>query len=93
MATIELTLSSKQDKTTNRQEIMLRFYHGKIIDCRVKTGVYILNDPVYWDGCKMVDNRRMADEERRYHNAQKRRLKNFVFIFKKSGKNWTRILL
>ena len=47
MATIELTLSSKKDKTTNRQEIMLRFYHGKIIDCRVKTGVYILNDPTY----------------------------------------------
>ena len=83
MATIELSLSSKKDKTTNRQEIMLRFYHGKIIDCRVKTGVYILNDPAYWDGSKMVDNRRMADEERRYHNAQKEKIEKLCLHLQK----------
>ena len=101
MATIELSLSSKKDKTTNRQEIMLRFYHGKIIDCRVKTGVYILNDPAYWDGSKMVDNRRMADEERRYHNAQKEKIEKLCLHLQKEwqeldkntpiAKNWLKV--
>ena len=62
MATIELSLSAIKNKTTGRQQIRIRFYHGKSIDQRAKTGIFILDNPAYWDGHKMVDTRRINDE-------------------------------
>lgn len=50
MATIELSLSSIRNNTTGRKQIRIRFYHGKRIDQRAKTGIYILDNPSYWDG-------------------------------------------
>lgn len=79
MAKIDLTLSRKKDKLTGRQEIVLRFYHGKKIDQQVKTGIYIMDDPCYWDGVKMVDTRRMNDEARRYHNEQRAKIESLCF--------------
>lgn len=76
MAQIALTLSSKKDKITGRQEVMLRLFNGNTYNRRSRTGIYILDDPSYWDGEKMVDNRRIADEERNYHREQKVRLEN-----------------
>ena len=42
MATIYLTLSTKVDKT-NKQEILIRFSHGKI-NQRAKTNIFIIPD-------------------------------------------------
>ena len=39
MATIELSLSSIKNNTTGRKQIRLRFYHGKRVDQRAKTGI------------------------------------------------------
>lgn len=74
MATIELSLSSIKNNTTGRKQIRLRFYHGKRVDQRAKTGIFILDNPAYWDGHKMVDTRRTNDEERRYHNECRAKL-------------------
>ena len=71
MATIELSLSAVKNKTTGRQQIRIRFYHGKSIDQRAKTGIFILDNPAYWDGHKMVDTRRINDEDPCY-NADNR---------------------
>lgn len=46
MATVILLMSTKLDKTTQKSEIILRFFHGRY-DHRAKTGVFV--DPKYWD--------------------------------------------
>ena len=76
MASIELSLAKRKDKVSGRHEVLLRFYHGKLIDKQTRTNIYILNDPAYWDGSKMVDTRRMADEKRNYHRDQKVKLED-----------------
>ena len=76
MARIELSLAKRRDKVSGKQEVLLRFFHGKLIDKQTKTNIYILNDPAYWDGSKMVDTRRMADDERNYHREQKIKLED-----------------
>ena len=75
MATIELSLSAIKNKTTGRQQIRIRFYHGRI-NLRAKSGIFILDNPAYWDGHKMVDTRRTNDEERRYHNECRAKLES-----------------
>jgi integrase len=46
MATIQLRVSTKVEKTIGKAELMLRFFHGKI-DLRSKTGIYI--KPESWN--------------------------------------------
>lgn len=46
MATIKLRLSGKTDKSTNKHEILITFYHGKIYQ-RAKTNVFI--DTEHWN--------------------------------------------
>ena len=46
MATIEYSLSSKKDKTTGKQEILVRFFHGRF-NQRGKTNLYGHSDD--WD--------------------------------------------
>jgi len=46
MATIILTLSTKTDKVTSQHEVLMRFKHGKDIDQRAKTNVFV--HPDYW---------------------------------------------
>lgn len=75
MAKIDLSLSAKKSDTSERQEIMIRFYHGRI-NLRAKSGIFILDNPAYWDGHKMVDTRRTNDEERRYHNECRAKLES-----------------
>ena len=76
MARIELSLAKRRDKVSGKQEVLLRFFHGKLSDKQTKTNIYILNDPAYWDGSIMVDTRRMADDERNYHREQKIKLED-----------------
>ena len=47
MATIILSLSTKSDKVTSQREVMIRFFHGKHINQRAKTNVFV--HPDYWD--------------------------------------------
>lgn len=47
MATIILSLSTKSDKVTSQHEVMIRFFHGKHINQRTKTNVFV--HPDYWD--------------------------------------------
>ncbi len=74
MATIELRLSAKTDKQTGKQEILLRFFHGKVIDHNAKTGIYI--DPKYWDGKTIRVKDRLLTDETKYHNSAKDRLES-----------------
>lgn len=46
MANINLYLSTKKDKNSEKQEVMIRFYHSKI-NQRAKTNVFI--NAKYWD--------------------------------------------
>ena len=41
MANIDLKLSAKVDKVTQRGEILIRFFQGQNLDLRVKSGLYI----------------------------------------------------
>lgn len=76
MATQELRLSAKVDKQTGRSEIILRFFHGKVVDHNAKTGIYIL--PKYWDAKKreFIIKDRLLTEETKYHTEAKARLEN-----------------
>lgn len=38
---IELRLSTKVDKGTGMQELLVRFFHGRNLNLRAKTGIYI----------------------------------------------------
>lgn len=87
MATIELSLSSIRNNTTGRKQIRIRFYHGKRIDQRAKTGIYILDNPSYWDGHKMVDTRRINDEERRYHNECRNKIESMCTAIEEAWQN------
>jgi integrase len=46
MATVQLRVSTKVDKTIGKGEILIRFFHGKI-DIRSKTGIYV--NPERWN--------------------------------------------
>lgn len=46
MATVQLRVSTKVDKTIGKGEILLRFFHGKI-DLRSKTAIYV--NPERWN--------------------------------------------
>ena len=63
MATIYLTLSTKVD-ATEKQEVLLRFSHGKI-NQRAKSNIFVF--PKYWDNEKQeikIPNFRLQDEEK-----------------------------
>lgn len=65
MATIEYSLSSKKDKTTGKQEILVRFFHGRF-NQRGKTNLYGHSDD--WDQDKqrfVIPKVRMMTEEKR----------------------------
>lgn len=65
MATIEYSLSSKKDKTTGKQEILVRFFHGRF-NQRGKTNLYGHSDD--WDQNKqkfVIPKVRMMTEEKR----------------------------
>ena len=47
MATIILSLSTKSDKVTSQREVMIRFFHGKRINQRAKTNIFV--HPDHWD--------------------------------------------
>ena len=51
MANVVYSLSTKVDKLSGKQEIHVRFYHGKF-DFRAKTKLFVL--PVYWDSDKQT---------------------------------------
>ena len=64
MATIVYTLSSKKDKTTGKQEIMMRFFHGRL-NQRAKTNLFTLAE--YWDEkgqCNKIPKIRFMSEEK-----------------------------
>jgi len=44
MATVVFSLSSKSDKVTSQNEVMIRFFHGKSINQRAKTNVFVQPD-------------------------------------------------
>lgn len=73
MATIYLRLS-KRKNALDHQEVILTFRHGKTIYQRARTGIYIADKPMYWDGKNMVFRARSMTEEARYHRTQKERL-------------------
>lgn len=65
MATIEYSLSSKKDKTTGKQEILVRFFHGRF-NQRGKTNLYGHSDD--WDQDRqrfVIPKVRMMTEEKR----------------------------
>ena len=65
MATIEFSLSSKKDKITGKQEILVRFFHGRI-NQRGKTNLYGHSDG--WDQDRqrfVIPKVRMMTEEKR----------------------------
>lgn len=75
MATTELRLSSKVDKQSRMAEILIRFYHGKAIDQRAKTGIHIL--PSYWKDNDMPDiQKRIQTDDVVYHTQAKVKLDN-----------------
>ena len=47
MASIQFRLSSKSDKATGLSELLVRFFHGKSIDQRAKTNIFVRPD--YWN--------------------------------------------
>lgn len=47
MASIQFRLSSKSDKSTGLSEVLVRFFHGKAIDQRAKTNIFVRPD--YWN--------------------------------------------
>ena len=53
MATIEYSLSSKKDKTTGKQEILVRFFHGRF-NQRGKTNLYGHSDD--WEEIQELQN-------------------------------------
>ena len=64
MATIVYTLSSKKDKTTGKQEILMRFFHGRL-NQRAKTNLFTLAE--YWDEkgqCNKIPKIRFMSEEK-----------------------------
>ena len=64
MATVYLTLSTKEDSNTHR-EIRIRFKHGRI-DQQAKTGIFI--PPEYWDDTTkkiITPNFRLITDEKR----------------------------
>ena len=88
MAKLQLSLSSKKNKSTGYQEILIRFYNGKAFNQRTRSGIYILDDPNYWDGTQMVDKRRMNDEERRYHNDQRAKIEALCHFVEEEWLKW-----
>lgn len=88
MAKLQLSLSSKKNKSTGYQEILIRFYNGKAFNQRAHSGIYILDDPNYWDGTQMVDKRRMNDEERRYHNDQRAKIEALCHFVEEEWLKW-----
>lgn len=88
MAKLQLSLSSKKNKSTGYQEILIRFYNGKAFNQRARSGIYILDDPNYWDGIQMVDKRRMNDEERRYHNDQRAKIEALCHFVEEEWLKW-----
>ena len=46
MATIILSLSTKSDKVTSQHEVLIRFFHGKHVNQRTKTNVFV--HPDHW---------------------------------------------
>lgn len=73
MATIYLRLS-KRINNLNRSEIILTFRHGRAIFQRAGTGIFIQDNPLFWDGEKMVLRARSMTAEAKYHREQKERL-------------------
>lgn len=88
MAKLQLSLSSKKNKSTGYQEILIRFYNGKAFNQRAHSGIYILDDPNYWDGTQMVDKRRMNDEDRRYHNDQRAKIEALCHFIEEEWLKW-----
>ena len=88
MAKLQLSLSSKKNNSTGYQEILIRFYNGKAFNQRARSGIYILDDPNYWDGTQMVDKRRMNDEERRYHNDQRAKIEALCHFVEEEWLKW-----
>lgn len=88
MAKLQLSLSSKKNKSTGYQEILIRFYNGKAFNQRAHSGVYILDDPNYWDRNQMVDKRRMNDAERRYHNDQRAKIEELCHFIEEEWLKW-----
>ena len=74
MANFQFRLSSKLNKLS-RQELLMRFYHGKFQQ-RAKTGIFIENKPIYWDGKTIVSKARLVTNDVQYHREQKERLEN-----------------
>ena len=93
MAKLQLSLSSKKNKSTGYQEILIRFYNGKAFNQRARSGIYILDDPNYWDGTQMVDKRRMNDEERRYHNDQRAKIEALCHFVEEEWLKWDKNVL
>ena len=88
MAKLQLSLSSKKNRSTGYQEILIRFYNGKAFNQRAHSGIYILDDPNYWDGTQMVDKRRMNDAERRYHNEQRVKIEELSHFIEEEWLKW-----
>lgn len=64
MATIVYSLSDKKDKTTGKQEILMRFFHGRL-NQRAKTNLFTLAE--YWDEknqCNKIPKVRFMSEEK-----------------------------
>ena len=64
MATIVYSLSAKKDKTTGKQEILMRFFHGRL-NQRAKTNLFTIAE--YWDEknqCNKIPKIRFMSEEK-----------------------------
>ena len=64
MATIVYSLSAKKDKTTGKQEILMRFFHGRL-NQRAKTNLFTFAE--YWDEknqCNKIPKVRFMSEEK-----------------------------
>ena len=88
MATIVYSLSSKKDKTTGQQEILVRFFHGRI-NQRAKTNIFTTEE--YWDAalqCNRIPKIRVMSQEKidlvRQLQQQNDELKNLAAYIQNS---------
>ncbi len=90
MAQIELSLSTKIQRDTQRSEILIRLFQGSRLNLRGKSGVFIAPNhfeyypdeaktrkegyPVYRKSGEVVVKNRIESEDKRYYTEAKKRI-------------------
>ena len=92
MAQLELSLSSKIQKDTQRSEVLIRLFQGSKLNLRGKSGVFVTPNhfeyyqdeaktrkegyPVYRKSGEIVVKNRIESEDKRYHTEAKNRIED-----------------